>query len=177
MFETGFNKPCGDSLGNGKLMLYTYIWRYYCLETGNFLLNVEKPLLFQTKTQVVTAKKFQNRGFQKSRSLCISTFPQGSLMFPKPCYTNVWGGWAPQGWTLRISPLLAPGSPEVRYLKTENREAELARSHTPGSRAACSQLTIALCLVKLAGSHTCLLSRQLYSIFAKTSSHKALQFW
>lgn len=107
---------------------------------------------FRLKVRIVTAKKFQNHGFQKYSSLCVFTFPQSSLMFPKPCYTNVWGGWAVWGWTLRIFLLLAPGSPEVRLVKAENRKAKFAKSHMPDSRAVDSQFAISPCSIKLADS-------------------------
>lgn len=44
------------------------------------------------------------------------------------------------------------GSPEVRFVKAENRKAEFAKSCMPGSRAVSSQLAIAPCSIKLADS-------------------------
>lgn len=129
----GFKKPYADSWGKGKLMLYTYICRYYCLVTRIFCWeNVKSLFSFRIKTQIVTAKKFQNHGFQKYRSLCVSTFPQSSLKAPsKPCYTNVWGGWAVQGWTLRISPLLAFLRWSLQKLRTEKPNLQRAACLAP----------------------------------------------
>lgn len=153
------------------LSSHTIVYEFFCWK------NVKSPFSFWPKTQIVTAKKFQNHIFQKSISPCVFTFPLSSLMFPKPCYTSIWGGWAVQGWTLRISPLLSPGSPDVRFVKAENRKAKFAKSHIPGSRAVCSQLAIAPCSIKLANSPHASSADSSIQFFAKTSSHRTVQFW
>lgn len=178
VWKVGFKKPCAYGWGKGRLMLYTYICRYYCLVTGIFLLReCKKPLLFQTKSSNCHSKEISKSWFLKVQmSLRFYLFtkfphvPQALLHQYLVCLVS-------SGLNTKDFPTAGSWQSWDEVCKSWEQKSQVCKEPRAWLQS-CGFSTCHFPSLHQAGRFpSCLLSRQFYSIFAKISSHKTLKFW